>query len=89
MSKNIQGADILYDRCANVPIFLQNVKFYGIKKTKKDALIQEISQLYSSENLDELVKNSDLAATHMQVLKLYSINNCFFRVLAFLRNVGP
>lgn len=71
MTRDFYTADVIHGKCENVPTFLQEVKFYGIKNTKKDALIEEISELYNSQNLDELVKNSDLAANHMQVLKIY------------------
>lgn len=70
MSKKYLSAEVLHGRCENVSTFLKEVKFHGVKNTKTDALVQEISELYNSPNLDELIKNSDLAAIHMQVFLL-------------------
>uniref|UniRef100_A0A915EEN3 Bacterial surface antigen (D15) domain-containing protein n=1 Tax=Ditylenchus dipsaci TaxID=166011 RepID=A0A915EEN3_9BILA len=55
---------------------VEDVQFHVTSKsgklnTKVDALVKEISELYNSNNLDELVKNSHLCARHMKHVGLF------------------
>jgi outer membrane protein insertion porin family len=64
-------AVIIADRCRDVPSVLSAVQFYGVSNTKHDALLKEISELYNSRNLDELIRNAHCAAEHMQEMGLF------------------
>ena len=64
----MQAAEVLEEStCERMPSSLTAIQFHGVAKTKLDGLQKEVAHLYSSGNLDELVKNSHLAAIHMQV----------------------
>ena len=65
--KVFQPADILHGKCEKAPSIVEAVQFHGVRVTKGDALLKEVAELYKSENVDELVKNSHLAAKHLQV----------------------
>ena len=67
MSMNYHRADVIHGKCDDKPSVVAAVQFHGVEKTKHDAIVKEISELYNSRTLDELVKNSFLAAKHMQV----------------------
>uniref|UniRef100_A0A7E4VIZ1 Omp85 domain-containing protein n=1 Tax=Panagrellus redivivus TaxID=6233 RepID=A0A7E4VIZ1_PANRE len=68
---SFQRADVLLGKCGSEPSVLEAVNFHGVSKTKHDALVKEVSELYNSRNLDELVRNSFLAAKHMQEVGLF------------------
>lgn len=58
---------LMIKKCQNIPTFVNDVKFHGIAGTKRDALVKEVSGVFSSQTLDDLIRNSYLAARHMQV----------------------
>lgn len=60
-------AEILHKHCSNISMFVKEVRFHGVANSKVDSLKKEVSNLYFSQNLDELIKDSFLAAQHMQV----------------------
>ncbi|KAH7731496.1 GOP-3 protein [Aphelenchoides avenae] len=65
-------AEIVVDKCKETPSVLSAVQFHGIGRTKEDALVKEVSELYNSRNLDELIRNAHLAAQHMQEVGLFT-----------------
>lgn len=65
--KHFHRADLLHGKCEDAPSIVEAVQFHGVRTTKGDALLQEVSELYKSSNVDELVKNCHLAAKHLQV----------------------
>lgn len=60
-------AESIYGKCETAPSLVSAVQFHGVAKTKADAIVKEISEIYNSKNVDELVKNAFMAAKHMQV----------------------
>ena len=72
----------MIDKAAATPSIVEAVQFHGVHITKNDALVKEVedyrvriekneylqvSELYRSRTLDELIHNSNLAAKHMHV----------------------
>ncbi|KAK5970924.1 hypothetical protein GCK32_010574, partial [Trichostrongylus colubriformis] len=66
----ITSASVLLGRADGAPTVVEAVQFHGIRITKNDALVKEVSELYRSSTLDELVHNSHLAAKHLQEVGL-------------------
>ncbi|KAK6041183.1 ATP binding protein [Cooperia oncophora] len=64
------NASVLLGRAGDAPTVVEAVQFHGIRITKNDALVKEVSELYRSSTLDELVHNSHLAAKHFQEVGL-------------------
>jgi len=60
-------ASTVIDRAKSVPGVVDSVVFHGVNRTKIDGLIKEVSGIYTSSNLDELVRNSHFACQHMEV----------------------
>lgn len=67
MPQRYYRADTIYGRGEDLDCIIETVEFDGVARTKLDALKKEVSGLYASKNVDELVKNSHLAARHMKV----------------------
>ncbi|VDK69147.1 unnamed protein product, partial [Anisakis simplex] len=63
-------ADVIHGKCENTPTTVQAVQFHGINSTKNDALIKEVAYLYQTKSLSQLIKNSNLAAKHLQEVGL-------------------
>ncbi|CAO4371669.1 unnamed protein product [Caenorhabditis nigoni] len=68
--KTFHKAQTIRDKAVGCPSIVEAVQFHGVKITKNDALVKEVSELYRSKNLDELVHNSHLAARHLQEVGL-------------------
>lgn len=68
--KTFHKAQTIREKAPGVPSIVEAVQFHGVRLTKNDALVKEISELYRSQNLDELVQNSHLAARHLQEVGL-------------------
>ncbi|VDO53921.1 unnamed protein product [Haemonchus placei] len=68
--KTFHKASVLLGRAGDAPTVVEAVQFHGIRITKNDALVKEVSELYRSSTLDELVHNSHLAAKHFQEVGL-------------------
>ncbi|CAB3402642.1 unnamed protein product [Caenorhabditis bovis] len=68
--KTFHKANTIREKASEVPSIVEAVQFHGVRITKNDALLKEISELYRSQNLDELVHNSHLAARHLQEVGL-------------------
>ncbi|CAJ0568519.1 unnamed protein product, partial [Mesorhabditis spiculigera] len=68
--KTYHRADVIQDKAADAPSIVDAVQFHGVRMTKSDALVKEITELYRSANLDQLVHNSHLAARHLQEVGL-------------------
>jgi outer membrane protein insertion porin family len=68
---SFQRAESIYGKCENAPSLVSAVQFHGVEKTKHDAIVKEINELYNSKNVDELIKNSNLAAKHMLDVGLF------------------
>ncbi|CAI5446634.1 unnamed protein product [Caenorhabditis angaria] len=68
--KTFHKATKILEKAPDVPSIVEAVQFHGIRITKNDALLKEISELYRSRNLDELVHNSHLASRHLQEVGL-------------------
>ncbi|KAI1729299.1 surface antigen domain-containing protein [Ditylenchus destructor] len=69
------SAEFLSGRSERTPCILEDVKFLPVKEkcnTKIDALKKEISELYKSRNLDELIRNSDECSRHMMEVGLFA-----------------
>ncbi|VDM37246.1 unnamed protein product [Toxocara canis] len=63
-------ADVLLGKCEDTPTVVEAVQFHGVNFTKNDALVREVAYLYKSSSLAELIKNSNLAAKHLQEVGL-------------------
>ncbi|CAI2348681.1 unnamed protein product [Caenorhabditis sp. 36 PRJEB53466] len=68
--KTFHKAQTIREKASGVPSIVEAVQFHGVRITKNDALLKEVSELYRSRNLDELVHNSHLAARHLQEVGL-------------------
>ncbi|KAK6740544.1 hypothetical protein RB195_008791 [Necator americanus] len=68
--KTFHKASVLLGQANSTPTIVEAVQFHGIRITKNDALVKEVSELYRSSTLDELVHNSHLAAKHFQEVGL-------------------
>uniref|UniRef100_A0A1I7X438 Bac_surface_Ag domain-containing protein n=1 Tax=Heterorhabditis bacteriophora TaxID=37862 RepID=A0A1I7X438_HETBA len=68
--KTFYKASVLLGKADVVPSIVEAVQFHGIHITKSDALLKEVSELYKSSNVDELLHNSHLAAKHLQEVGL-------------------
>uniref|UniRef100_A0A8R1IAC1 Uncharacterized protein n=1 Tax=Caenorhabditis japonica TaxID=281687 RepID=A0A8R1IAC1_CAEJA len=68
--KTFHKAATIRSKAPGVPSIVEAVQFHGVRITKNDALLKEVSELYRSQNLDELVHNSHLAAKHLQEVGL-------------------
>ncbi|CAD6185749.1 unnamed protein product [Caenorhabditis auriculariae] len=68
--KTFHKASLIRDKAGYVPSLVEAVQFHGVRVTKNDALLKEISELYKSATLDELVQKSHLAARHLQEVGL-------------------
>uniref|UniRef100_A0A1I7TWP2 Bac_surface_Ag domain-containing protein n=1 Tax=Caenorhabditis tropicalis TaxID=1561998 RepID=A0A1I7TWP2_9PELO len=68
--KTFHKAQTIREKAPGVPSIVEAVQFHGVRITKNDALVKEVSELYRSKNLDELVHNSHLAARHLQEMGL-------------------
>ncbi|VDK48410.1 unnamed protein product [Cylicostephanus goldi] len=68
--KTFHKASVLLGQADIAPTIVEAVQFHGIRITKNDALVKEVSELYRSATLDELVHNSHLAAKHLQEVGL-------------------
>lgn len=64
-------ADIIREKSADTPTRVEYVEFQGVRRTKYDALVKEIAELFKSRTLKELVVNSDLAARHLEYVGLF------------------
>lgn len=63
-------ADILLGKCENTPTLVEAVQFHGVNCTRNDALVKEIAYLFKSASLADLLRNSNLAAKHLQEVGL-------------------
>ncbi|VDL81684.1 unnamed protein product [Nippostrongylus brasiliensis] len=68
--KTFHKASVLLERADSAPAVVEAVQFHGVRITKNEALVKEVSELYRSSTLDELVHNSHLAAKHLQEVGL-------------------
>ncbi|PAV89626.1 hypothetical protein WR25_16671 [Diploscapter pachys] len=68
--KTFHKASVVIDKAAATPSIVEAVQFHGVHITKNDALVKEVSELYRSRTLDELIHNSNLAAKHMHEVGL-------------------
>lgn len=68
--KTFHKAQTIRAKASGVPSIVEAVQSHGVRITKNDALVKEVSELYRSKNLDELVHNSHLAARHLQEVGL-------------------
>ncbi|CAL2037597.1 unnamed protein product [Caenorhabditis brenneri] len=68
--KTFHKAQTIREKAPGVPSIVEAVQFHGVRCTKNDALVKEVSELYRSKTLDELVHNSHLAARHLQEVGL-------------------
>lgn len=89
-------AEAIYEQAQYQPCVLNQIQFENVSRTKKSALMKETMELYRSRTLDELIRKTHIAATHMQVsgFKIISLFANYFRRLAWssvvflsLRNV--
>ncbi|CAJ0937090.1 unnamed protein product, partial [Mesorhabditis belari] len=69
-TKTYHRADVLWGKANQTPSIVEAVQFHGINITKNDALIKEVAELYRSNNLDQLVHDSNCAAKHLQEVGL-------------------
>uniref|UniRef100_A0A0K0FID2 Sorting and assembly machinery component 50 homolog (inferred by orthology to a human protein) n=1 Tax=Strongyloides venezuelensis TaxID=75913 RepID=A0A0K0FID2_STRVS len=70
MATELDSAELIFGKADKAEVFLDNIQFLGVNKTKEDALIKESSELFKSTNLDELVKNAGICAKHLQEVGL-------------------
>ncbi|CAI4232118.1 unnamed protein product [Auanema sp. JU1783] len=68
--KTFHKASVLLGKTEGTPSIVEAVQFHGVHITKNDGLVKEVSELYKSGTLDELVHNSHLAAKHLQEVGL-------------------
>lgn len=66
-ARRFYPALLIHQQAPNITCVVEAVEFKGIDKTKDDALAKETSGIYNSANMDELIRNSHLAAKHMKV----------------------
>ncbi|KAI6241475.1 Omp85 domain-containing protein [Aphelenchoides fujianensis] len=65
-----QPAEAVYDGAQTHQCRLTGIRFDNVVKTKKSALMLETMELYKSKTLDELIRKSHMAASHMQEVGL-------------------
>ena len=67
----VQRASVLRGSGDRMPVQLDYVQFSGIRRTQNDALVKEITEMFRSQTLKDLVKNCDLAAAHLMHVGLF------------------
>uniref|UniRef100_A0A158R3X1 Bac_surface_Ag domain-containing protein n=1 Tax=Syphacia muris TaxID=451379 RepID=A0A158R3X1_9BILA len=63
--KVYRRADVLYGKCEDSPTVVEAVQFHGIKRTKNDALVEEIAHLYRCCDFGTLLRDVNLTAKHL------------------------
>uniref|UniRef100_A0A1I7YAA7 Bac_surface_Ag domain-containing protein n=1 Tax=Steinernema glaseri TaxID=37863 RepID=A0A1I7YAA7_9BILA len=71
-TKAYHRAEMIYDLSQDTPATVESVQFHGIHKTKFDAIVREVAELYRSGTLGELIEKSSIAAKHMQEVGLFT-----------------
>lgn len=84
-------AEAIYEQAQYQPCVLNQIQFENVSRTKKSALMKETMELYRSRTLDELIRKTHIAATHMQVsgFKIISLFAKLFQEVGLVERCVP